>query len=360
MPFYQRINPETVDGKRTLERLIALRGQLAREIPLRNLEDSLLLATWNIREFDSPAYGTRLPESLYYIAEIISHFDLVAIQEVRKDLAAIDKVLGILGGYWKYLVTDVTKGSKGNKERLAYLYDSRKVRMGGLAGELVLPPTKSKDKDGKNIYLPATQISRTPFISGFKTGWTKFVLVTVHILYGESSANDPERVKEIEQIAKFLNERSGDQSAWSRNFILLGDFNIFKTGDKTMRALTDNGFEIPEELLKNPSNAIETRHFDQIAFRVRKDRFADVTSQAGVFQFFRTVFRPRDEEVYAEKMGKGYIVDSKGKRRDANKKTNYYKTYWRTHQMSDHLPMWVEIKIDYSDEYLERKLKQAS
>lgn len=26
---------------------------------------------------------------------------------------------------------------------------------------------------------------------------------------------------------------------------------------------------------------------------------------------------------------------------------------WRTHQMSDHLPMWVELHIDFTPEYLD-------
>jgi len=36
----------------------------------------------------------------------------------------------------------------------------------------------------------------------------------------------------------------------------------------------------------------------------------------------------------------------------------YYEKEWRTFQMSDHLPMWVELKVDFSDRYLEglRKL----
>ena len=25
---------------------------------------------------------------------------------------------------------------------------------------------------------------------------------------------------------------------------------------------------------------------------------------------------------------------------------------WRTHEMSDHLPIWIELKVDYSNEYL--------
>jgi hypothetical protein len=34
------------------------------------------------------------------------------------------------------------------------------------------------------------------------------------------------------------------------------------------------------------------------------------------------------------------------------RKATYYKSYWRTFQMSDHLPMWVDLQIDYSQEYL--------
>jgi len=32
----------------------------------------------------------------------------------------------------------------------------------------------------------------------------------------------------------------------------------------------------------------------------------------------------------------------------------YYMTSWRTFEMSDHLPLWVELKIDFSNQYLER------
>ncbi len=187
MPFYHRLNPTSPEGKRTIERLLALRRQLEEsKIPTRSLQGNLLLATWNIREFDSPAYGERLSEAFYYIAEIIARFDLVALQEVRKDLKALGRLMSILGGHWKYIVTDVNEGMPGNKERIAFLYDSRKVKFGGLASELVLPPIKLKDANNKNIYQPAKQIARTPFLCGFRAGWTRFMLCTVHVLYGSS------------------------------------------------------------------------------------------------------------------------------------------------------------------------------
>ena len=83
MPFYRDLKPkENEDDKRTVERLLLLREQL-NEIPARTLKDTLLLATWNIRDFDAPDYGERLDEAIYYMAEIIDRFDLIAIPTYR-------------------------------------------------------------------------------------------------------------------------------------------------------------------------------------------------------------------------------------------------------------------------------------
>jgi endonuclease/exonuclease/phosphatase family metal-dependent hydrolase len=284
MPFYRNIDPGNEVGQRILERLLALREHLDREIPARSLDETLLLATWNIREFDSLAYGKRLPEAFYYIAEIIARFDLVAIQEVRKDLKPLETLLEILGGSWKYIASDVTEGSQGNEERIAFLYDSRKVNFKGIAGELVLPPIKLKDEDNKTIYQPVPQFARTPLICGFTAGWTRFMLCSVHILYGEGIKNDPRRIEEIRQVAQFLRKRTLDQYAWARNLILLGDFNIFDPSDETMNAILDAGFIIPEEFRELKSSASKEKSFDQIAFRVRQDSLT-ATGKAGVFDF---------------------------------------------------------------------------
>ena len=58
---------------RTAERLLALREDLSTICNLKS-DKRLLLATWNIRDFDSNKFGQgpRLEESFFYIAEIIS------------------------------------------------------------------------------------------------------------------------------------------------------------------------------------------------------------------------------------------------------------------------------------------------
>src|SRR5918992_6391017 len=106
MVFYNRIDSETEEGKRTAARLLTLREALEGQIPRRNIAGTMLLATWNIREFDSLSYGERKDEPLYYIAEIIDHFDLVAIQEVRDNLKALDRLMDFLGSWWECVLTD--------------------------------------------------------------------------------------------------------------------------------------------------------------------------------------------------------------------------------------------------------------
>jgi endonuclease/exonuclease/phosphatase family metal-dependent hydrolase len=353
MPYYYSIKERSEEGKRTLEGLKRLRAQLDEDIPKRDLNDSFLLATWNIREFDSSAYGLRSKEALQYIAEIISRFDLVAVQEVRSDLDAVDKLRNILGSWWETIVSDVTEGTAGNSERMLYLYDSRKVRFGHLAGELVLPPITTAGGES----VPARQVARTPFMCGFSCSWIRFIITTVHIIYGKDTADNPERVDEIRQIGSFLKKRADSSSAWSQNMILLGDFNIYRPEDQTMDAITSNGFVVPEQLQSLPSNAMKNKHYDQIAFRSRK-RFA-TTGEAGVFDYFRSVYREEDQAQYASSMGEAYNVTSKGDPRSDASKARYYKTYWRTHQMSDHLPMWLQLRCNFSEEYLKEKRKNA-
>jgi endonuclease/exonuclease/phosphatase family metal-dependent hydrolase len=353
MPFYYVLRKQTPEvRRRTAEGLLRLRDQfLADKVPNRTVSDTLLLATWNIREFDSSKYGERSPESLYYIAEILSHFDLIAIQEVREDLKALDEVQAILGGWWKYLVTDVTYGAGGNGERMAFMYDSRKVTFGGLAGEVVLPDSKQER---------VLQFARTPFICGFKAGWTKFNLCTVHIYYGTADKDDPRRIQEIRNLAQLLARkgRGGDldqparpdgkvtavRNVSAENLILLGDFNIFGREDQTMKALTDAGFIVPEEIQPlEGSNLKQDRHYDQMAFLVEPRRFG-TTGRAGVFNFYQSIYGEDQEVVYEADMGPKYQA--------AKNRSRYYKD-WRTYQMSDHLLLWVELKIDFGREYLD-------
>ena len=266
------------------------------------MEETLLLATWNIREFGrNRMYGHRLPESLHYIAEIINHFDLVAVQEVKENLADLKRLARILGNWWEYIVTDVVAGDAGNTERIAFLYDKRKVRFDHVAGEVTLP-------EEQGVYW---QLARTPFLCSFRTGWRRFSLCSVHIYYGKAKRVDPRRLKEIELLADFLSKknkrRQKDDNGEPESIILLGDFNIFRPEDATFQALVKHGFMVP---VIGRTNLGEDKYFDQIAFHdprgllwpAKRDIPVKGVPRCGIFRFSNSVFRDRDLRVYAPEM----------------------------------------------------------
>ena len=93
MPFYKTINARTPEGKRTAEGLLRLKTELDKAIPPKTVDPTLLLATWNLREFGGTKSGGREKEPLFYIAEIMSRFDMVAVQEVRDNLDRCDYIV---------------------------------------------------------------------------------------------------------------------------------------------------------------------------------------------------------------------------------------------------------------------------
>ena len=336
MPFYKTIDAATPEGKRTAEGLLRLKTELDKAIPPKTVDPTLLLATWNLREFGGTKSGGREKEPLFYIAEIMSRFDMVAVQEVRDNLDALDALMYILGGWWKYLVSDVTLGAQGNKERHAYIYDTRKLSFGGLAGELVPAMKKQGDKLKSDFAF-----ARTPYVAGFRAGWFKFTICTQHFYYGKSKADDPQRLQEAKTVVQLLRERMKSKDAWAYNTILLGDFNVFSTDDETLKAIEKEKFEIPASLKGTYTNAKQDKPFDQIAFLSRDVKTQLALAKSGTFPFFDHVYRDSDWQVHQPN-----ITESKYKQ-------------WRTFKMSDHLPLWVEVGVDFGKEYLERKLKTS-
>ena len=74
---------------------------------------------------------------------------------------------------------------------------------------------------------------------------------------------------------------------------------VFDTTDATMEAITDAGFVVPQRLQKLPSNALKTKHYDQIAFVAPQLENHLELSAAGVFDLYTQVYRDGDEEAYA-------------------------------------------------------------
>lgn len=336
-------------------RLLELRAHLKSPpgigVPEKTKNASLIIGTWNLRDFDNNKYrhGPRRRESLFYIAEILSAFDVCAIQEINEDLEPLREVMRLLGPDWDFIATDVTVGASGNRERMAFVFDKTKVKFKNVAGEIVLP---------KHALLPdEQQFARTPFMVRFQAGWFHFALCTVHIYFGSDSKQSDRykrRIAEIEHIAEEMASRADRED---ENYILLGDFNIMNTVDKTMEALTKEGFQLPPELF--PSNVLGDKYYDQIAFRTRKDQVTFIN--AGVFNFTKSLFLPEHYDHYAPILPERHReLKDNGQPSSRGKDKDYYLSRWRTWQISDHLPLWVELAIDFSDEHLQHNLSDEA
>jgi len=322
--------PEKEDRSAVIDNIIALRAALSREIPEKRLTGNLILGTWNIREFGNKKYGGRMTESLYYIAEIISRFDLIAIQEVRDNLQDLNSVCAILGNDWELFTTVVTQGVSGNQERLSFIYDKRTVSFRDIAGQIVLPWAKDQQ-----------QFARSPFLIRFQSGWLQFDICTAHIYYGKASVSSPEykrRVTEIRKLVDFF-ENYFVKKRESNNLFIVGDFNIETTESETYEAATSSVFEIPGEILKmelRGTNVSRTKVYDQILYY---NRYKDINfTRAGIFDYYHTVFN--EFGPYANRIKKHYDLEEK-----------QFSTF-RTYQMSDHLPLWLEMNTDHADQYL--------
>jgi endonuclease/exonuclease/phosphatase family metal-dependent hydrolase len=298
----------------------------------------------------------------------MSCFDLIAVQEVNENLSEFEDLMRIMGRNWDYIMTDVA----GNQERMVFVFDRNRVSFQKLAGEVVL--TKSNEIKG------TLQFNRTPFVVAFQAGWFKFKLCTVHIIFGGDTEKEIDhRTEEISSIAENIKKRS---KKYKENFILLGDFNIIDKTHRTMKALEKHDFYIPDAIKDKPSNMFRTKHYDQIAFNTKGKnyRFGDSDNSAGALDFYGKVYSEEQFEDYKAEiveLKKKYIAKKKeaikntSKQEDKDKfkkqidKTRaeiasnpklkkYYLNSWRTWQMSDHLPMWTELKINFSVPYLDR------
>ncbi len=295
-------------------------------VPPKVADQNLILATWNIRMFgdiyphfeENPYSPKRNLRAIAILAEIISHFDVVAVQEVRRNVQGLRVLLEFLGPHWGVILSDVNEGRAGNAERLAFLYDRRRVTPSGLAGELVLPPEWGTQA--------LRQFARTPYAVSFRAGETAFILVTVHIRYGSGDPN--ERIPELEAFADWMARWNEQDTRYHEDLIVLGDFNIDRRGDPRFESFTSRGLNVPPPLRDVSTNLAtggKAKHYDQIGWFMGRLRM-EFTGQAGVVNFAGAVFK----ELPLRSM---------------------------SYRVSDHLPLWAEFSIDRSKEHLIRILQ---
>ena len=124
------------------------------------------------------------------------------------DLRALRDMMKFLGDDWSFLMTDVTAGDKSNNERMAFLFDRRRVQPSGLAAEIVIPPEWRDELSSDTL---VRQFARTPYAVSFRAGKQTFILVTLHVEFGTSS---DDRVQELRDIARWMREWADRSNRW--------------------------------------------------------------------------------------------------------------------------------------------------
>lgn len=330
MAFYHGLKGYVADQADWIAtRLLKLRKCLSDSDLGTRQPGTLVVGSWNIRAFDDGR--PRRDESFHYIAEIIDHFDICAVQEIKDDLAPLRRLMALLGPNWEFFVTDVTEGDPGNSERQAFLFDTNKVRFRNLVGEVTLP---------RDQLIQGEQFARTPFFASFQAGWFRFTLMSVHIHYGSTSSVDKaRRAAELGALAERATKRA---RADDEVYILIGDMNIEARDDEIMEAMTAHGLTVP---YFGPTNLGRTKYYDQIAFT--GEEVKTHLLQSGSVDWRSSVFGDADKTDYktvAEAARGAPYADW----------DDAYQRYFASFEMSDHLPIWVEIRTDYSDAYLRR------
>ena len=177
------------------------------------------------------------------------------------------------------------------------------------------------------------EFNRTPYVVSFSKNNCHFIVTSVHIFYGKSSSI-LFRKHELEMLASYLEERSGDADALDPDYIACGDFNIVealeqekqinakllvKQTDSEIReslfdALTSKGLIVPPQIRKLGTNLDRTMHYDQIGYHNYGDDSTIKFVRGNVIDFVGAVF-PRSDRTALRK------------------------------KLSDHLPLWAEFSI---------------
>lgn len=213
----------------------------------------------------------------------------------------------------------------GNNERMAFLYDSRKVRLLEKVGEIAIPTSELRHIRLPGVATTFQGFDRNPYLAAFQVGQTSLLLVNVHLYFGSDTRRHMQRrALETYAVARWAAKRRKSRFSFTREIIALGDFNMPRreAGDPIYAALTSRGLELPDHTSEVGSNLASDKHYDQIAFFPGATR--DCFRQMGVFDFDTVVFKTLWDDPARSKA-------------DFRACVRYY--------LSDHRPLWMELGV---------------
>ncbi len=298
------------------ERRALLATKQHRGIPEKT-SNKLLTATWNLTNF---GLQNRTDDDFALMCEILSWFDLIAIQEISDSLNHLHSLMKLLPHSYNVILSDIG----GNDERAGFLYDSSKVTRLELAAEVAIPPSDHRYIRMKGVSGSFKGFDRNPYVVAFRAGELEFTAVSVHLYFGSHSYYDADRrALEAYALARWAHQRHKAPGAYSQSVLIMGDLNLPKRDESSnvYKSLKAKGLILPEHSTSMGSNLAGDKHYDQVAFHAGGMQNA-YTGKSGVFDFDRAPFFENAWSVSPE----------------------YFNTVVKYH-ITDHRPLWSEFNI---------------
>ncbi|MEM6564430.1 MAG: hypothetical protein AAF665_08300 [Pseudomonadota bacterium] len=368
-------------------------------IPQRR-DNSFVVMSWNIRKlgrFEENGELKKSPGAFDMIERVCASADLIAIQEVQRDIASLyilrDRLRTTHDASWNVVVSDVTgmaPGYKGMAERHAFLYRSDRIRRGDLASDLsfdrsavvensdaalkqlVQAEVDLAGKDGLLAKITGwlsgqqklagakfkrfVQFIRTPhlveFIVDGPAGSYEFYAVNAHLVSGKSKS---ERELEFFALLEWLLFDSKHTVVKeNKTYLLMADLNLdFESSvDKRRKAFADYMTSVNNEKKLQAkvnfpfldggffTNARRNQTFDHIAWvstdpRLPRGRHNKMAGTLGPDEYDFGMFD--FVQAFAD-AGPG-LTDGG---------TPAYDRY--THDFTDHMPIWVRLPIPHANQ----------
>ena len=367
--------------------------------------DSVVIGTFNIRSLGRAT--NRTSQARQFLAHICQRFDLVAIQEIQDDLSGIqdlhERLSAATGESYGMVISDVTgvyPGAGSTGERLAFLFNWRRIERTELASDITIDRSavvsrlfndraafadrfdahalkleaweQAGKKGGKpKLTLPAfVTFIRQPHCASFRIKATgegrpiELLAVNAHLLYG---TNRDERRWEFEALIEWLYTRAKQADRlYHKNLLLLGDCNVeFKRAGTKREEIDAQLKRINRERLRSrraakanfplldphPSggllrtNARQNQTYDQIGIFAHDQRLPDARAnrragELGLDGYDYGVFRFTD--LFAEALRNKPVGTPLEQMRAADRKWIIDRTKW---DVSDHMPAWIRLPV---------------
>lgn len=365
---------------------------------------SVVIGTFNIRKLGS--IDGRSQHSWQLLRNIVQRFDLIAIQEVMDDLSGITHLKELAGNDYGLVVSDVTgvkPGTSGNPERLAYLFNWKRIQRTALASDI----TYDRSEIAKNLYENSTEFDgawkhhaqrlgsweekarqkkeqgkrapskppialprflsfiRQPHYVSFRIPGAQdaapyeFLVVNAHLLYGE---NPEEREWEFRALIEWLTVRAKQaDKLYHPNLLLLGDCNL--DFDRSVTVMRDDIDDMIKSLNKRflKSKKAATANFPMLTPHPNRGvlrtalRQGQTYDQIGLFVRDRRLPKP-ENNLTAGSAADGFdygvfniaelIAEAlHGKTLTQLTKTQRNTIYKKSEfDISDHMPAWIRFR----------------